>query len=331
MEGRDVLSDEMRLVPGARVLIATADELEARRLDAYLEDAGHTPLLAFDGRQALNRVRQDDPEVALLDIDLPGPNAYQVCERIKFHPTSRFVAVIVVAPIEDHQHRVRGLEVGADDFLARPVDRLDLLARVKSMVRVKRLDEQATTAERMIYSLARLLEAREGSGSSEYIARLACILGEAIGLPDEDLDALRKSSLLHDIGKLAVREEVLLKNGALSRDEYDELRIHPEMGETFCGPLGYADAVLPVIRYQRERWDGEGYPDGLHGEQIPLLARIISIADAYVTMLSPRPYRGPMSPEAAQATLRAGAAKQWDPTLIDIFLAELEKRELVAA
>jgi len=325
-----VLSDDAWLNAGARVLVAVSADAEAQEIAAALEAVGHSAYVALTGNDALRSMRRDDPEAAVLDLSLQQPNAYQVCERIKAHPSTRHIPVILLVQPGATEERLRGLEVGADDFLSLPVNRLDLQARIRSIVRMKRLNEQAHTTENVIFGLAQLLERKAETlgGNPERVAKYAVMLGEAVGLPEEDLEILHKGAALHDIGKLAVREGVLLKNDRLSPEEYSEIQSHAEVGERLCGPLGYADLLLPLIRYHRERWDGKGYPDGLHGLQIPLLARILSVADAYVAMLSPRPYRPAMPPERAQATLHEGAGAQWDPELVTLFLDELAKRGL---
>ncbi len=326
-------SDDLRLLPGARVLIAEQEETHARLAADYLEAVGHTALLAGDGEEALRMIRSHDAEVLLLDVNIRRLNAYQLCERVKSHPTTRNIPVIMIVSPTAQDEKIRGLEVGAEDFLTRPVNKLELLARVKSLVKVKRLNDQVETTESVIFGLARMLESKMSRAGSDAdrLGDYACLIGRAIGLMDEDLETLRKGAVLHDIGKIAVREEVLLKAGKLSEDEYNEVKLHPEVGERICGPLRDADGVLPIIRHHQERWDGRGYPDGLHGEQIPLLARIMAIADAYDAMLSPRPYRPPMTPEQAQGHLRSGAGSQFDPYLVDVFLGALRRAEPIAA
>lgn len=326
-------SEDLGLVPSARVLVAERHEPNARHVAEYLEAVGHTVLLASDGEEALRSIRRDDPEIAILDVGIPRLNAYQLCERVKNHPTTRNISVIMLVSPSAQDEKIRGLEVGAEDFLCRPVNKLELLARVKSLVKVKRLNDQVETTENVIFGLARMLENKVSSSASDYqrLADHACLLGRALGLMEEDLDILRKGAILHDIGKIAVREEVLQKPGSLSEEEFNEIKLHPEVGERICGPLRCADLVLPIIRHHQERWDGKGYPDGLRGEQIPLMARILSIADAYDAMLSPRPYRPALEPEEAQENLRQGAGAQWDPHLIDVFLAAVRRREHVPA
>ena len=326
-------SEDLRLSPGARVLVAERDEQGGRQAAEYLEGVGHTVLTARDGEEALRRIRAEDPEVALLDVGIRRLNAYQLCERVKSHATTRNIPVIMLVSPFAQDEKIRGLEVGAEDFLARPINKLELLARVKSLVKVKRLNDQVETTESVIFGLARMLESKMSHAGSdaERLADYACLIGEALGLMAEDLDTLRKGAVLHDIGKIAVREEVLLKPGKLSDEEYNEIKLHPELGERICGPLRDADKVLPIIRHHQERWDGKGYPDGLAGEQIPLLARIMAIADSYDAMLSPRPYRPALSAEQAQCHLRSGAGTQWDPYLVELFLGALRKHSLLAA
>lgn len=326
-------SDDLRVAPGARILVAERSEQSARQVAEYLEPVGYSVILALDGEEALRSIRRDDPELALLDVGIPRLNAYQLCERVKNHPTTRNIPVVMLVSPSAQDEKIRGLEVGAEDFLCRPVNKLELLARVRSLVKVKRLNDQVETTESVIFGLAKMLESKVSDAVSDWerLADYACLLGQAIGLTEEDLDILRKGSLLHDIGKIAVREEVLLKKGQLSTEEYNEVKLHPEVGERICGPLRCADQVLPIIRHHQERWDGKGYPDGLFGEQIPLLARILSIADAYDAMLSPRPYRPALTPDQARENMRRGAGSQWDPNLVEVFLSAVRRRDPIAA
>jgi putative two-component system response regulator len=304
-------SDDLRLVPGARVLVAERSEPNARQVAEYLKAVGYEVLVAMDGEDALRSIRRDDPEVAILDVGIPRLNAYQLCERVKNHPSTRNIPVVMLVSPSAQDEKIRGLEVGAEDFLCRPVNKLELLARVKSLVKVKRLNDQVETTENVIFGLARMLERKVSNTGSDWerLADHACLLGQALGLTEEDLDILRKGAILHDIGKIAVREEVLMKPGSLSSEEYNEIKLHPEVGERICGPLRCADQVLPVIRHHQERWDGKGYPDGLRGEQIPLLARILSIADAYDAMLSPGPTAPPSSRKRRSGTCWREAAR----------------------
>lgn len=310
----------------ARVLVVEPDAEDFATLSAVLSEAGHFVVSAADRDMALQSIRKDDPEVVLVAADSSSINAYQFCERIKSHPSSRSIPVLLITSRDDSPRRNRGLEVGADDFLCRPVDAAELLARVKTNVRLKRLTDQVDTTESIIFGMASLTGARSPgqNGSTVTVVELVESLGQALGLPDEELETLRKSAVLNDIGKIAVREEVLLKAGTLTDSERNEIRIQPEVAERICRPMRDADLLLPVLRHCRERWDGGGYPDGLSGEAIPQLARILSIADAYEAMLSPRPYRPALSPEQARESLRTAAGTQFDPDMVEQFLALVE-------
>lgn len=316
---------ERTLTPGARILIA-ADPGCATRLADCLSEAGHEPFAAHDGDEALRRVRQDDPELAILDTILGRLNGYQICERLKSHPTTRAIPVVLLAEAADPQARARGIAVGAEDLLAARFDPGDLLFRVHSLVQMRRLREQLTYTEKVLFDVARALESRESGedGPCDTIAQLACRLGRAVGLPGDALSVLHRSALLHDIGKVGVRESLLLKADRLTGAEMKDVRRHPEIGEDLCAPLPWAEEVLPVIRHCRERWDGDGYPDGLKEAEIPLLARVLSVADGYHAMTSPRPYRPAMTCAAAAQALREGAGSQWDPELVTVFLRVME-------
>jgi putative two-component system response regulator len=315
---------ELGLTPGARVLIAGETTCMARLSD-FLASAGHEPMAAQDGEEVLRRVRNDDPELALLGIGLGRLNGYQVCERLKAHPHTRTIPVVLVLDAPDDEARQRGVAVGVEDFLTRGCDPLELLARVKSLVQVKRLNEQLEHAESVVYDLARTLERRDTGegGEAETLADYACLLGRAAGLGAEELSVLRQGAMLHDIGKIAIRESILLKSERLTPEEYNEVKLHPVIGEQLCAPLRCAEDVLPVIRHHQERWDGQGYPDGLKGAETPLLARILAIADGFSAMTTDRPYRPAFSRAKAAEVLRDGAGTQWDPELIALFLREV--------
>jgi putative two-component system response regulator len=220
--------------------------------------------------------------------------------------------------------------VGADDFLVKPFNKLELLTRVKSLVRVKRLNDQLDQSESVIYKLARVLEEKDEfrQHHSERLACLATRLGQALDLPADAVETLRVAAALQDIGTVGVRESILQKRGSLTEEEYAEIKQHPVIGEQICAALRCADDVGPLIRYHQERWDGQGYPDGLRGGQIPVLARIMAVADAYSALTSDRAYRKALSPHEAARILEEGAGSQWDPTLVRVFLDAVIADEL---
>jgi putative two-component system response regulator len=323
-------SDDLRLIPGARVLVADDHERHVELLDGYLSAVGHDCLHAYNGEEALVRARSDAPELLLLDVGMPRLNGYQVCERIKRHPSLRQIPVILMLEDGAMEDKLRGVEVGADDFLIKPFNKLELLTRVKSLVRVKRLNDQLDQSEAAIYQLARVLEQKDEfrQHHSERVAAYSVRLAQALELPREEQGYLRTAAALQEVGIVGVRESILQKPERLTNAEYEEIKRHPVIGENLCAALRCADEVGPVIRYHQERWDGEGYPDGLRGEQIPLLARVMAVADAYTALTAVRPYRPAMPPEQAAQVLRDGAGSQWDPSLVRVFLDRVVDDEL---
>src|SRR5436190_5499463 len=242
--------DDLRLIPGARVLVADDHEQYVELLDGYLSAVGHDCLHAYDGEEALRRVRSDAPELLVLDVGMPRLNGFQVCERIKRHPTLRQVPVILMMDEGTMEEKLRGIEVGADDFLTKPFNKLELLTRVKSLVRGKRLNDQLDQSEAVIYNLARVIEEKDEyrQHHSERLASLTSRLAQAIGLSGEEIETLRMGAALHDIGTVGVRESILHKRGSLTAEEHDEIKRHPVIGERLCAALRCWDDVAPLVR-----------------------------------------------------------------------------------
>jgi putative two-component system response regulator len=316
---------DFQMVPAARVLVAEGSPMGEQPIAETLQAAGHQVVASQGGEEVLVAIRRHDPEIVLLDVHIPRPNAFQITERLKSHPTTCNIPVVLLIPSRDRQAnaiRLRGLAVGADDFLLRPIHEIDLHTRVRSLVTAKRLSDQAETTEGVIFGLARMLDRKMSSSlcDIERLGEFAAMLGRAAGLPPSELDILARAAVLHDIGKVAVREELLRKPGALSAAEFEEVKLHAEVGARLCESLREADDLLPVVRHLRERWDGSGYPDGLRGVQIPVLARILAIADAYDALISERPHRPAFSDARAREVLLEGSGIQWDPQLVAMFL-----------
>ena len=303
-------------------MLVVDDERANRELiRVYLHDVDCDVLEACRGENALDVIRRQRVDLILLDINMPGPDGFEVCSQVKRAPETRLVPVVIVtgrSALDDH---VKALDAGADDFIVKPVRKPELVARVRSLLRVKALYDRLDDSDRVIFTLAAAVEAKDDytEAHTERVAISARRLGQSMGLGEAALDALYRGGMIHDIGKIGIPDAILRKTGALSVEETQLMRRHPLIGERIVSGLRSADALRSIIRHHHERIDGHGYPDGLAGDDIPLLARIVAVCDAYDAMVSERPYRYGHRPEHALAELRAGAGTQWDSEIVTIF------------
>jgi putative two-component system response regulator len=294
-----------------RVLIVDDVDGNVQLAASVLEPQGYSVSSAHTGREALEAVDRDQPDLILLDVMMPELDGFEACRMLKAHARTRLIPVVLVTALRNPENRIRGLEAGADDFITKPFNPHELRARVRSLVRIKRYTDDLESADAMILSLAMMMEARDltTDGHCQRLASYANALGARIGLQDSDLAALRRGGFLHDIGKIGIPDAILMKQGPLTPDEFTLMQTHTIIGDRLCGELRSLRAVRPIVRSHHERLDGSGYPDGLRGDNIPLLAHIMGIVDVYDAMTSTRPYRLPTSPAAACAELRREAAR----------------------
>jgi putative two-component system response regulator len=282
-------------------------------LQRLLTAEGYVVLTANDGEEALGAVDRFLPDVILMDVRMPNRDGFSACSVLKARPVTRLIPIVLMTGSAEREDRVRAIEAGADDFLMKPVDQTELKARVRSLIRLKRYTDELDTAETVIMSLARTIEARDPytEGHCERLARYAVLIGQRLGLPDEDLAALHRGGFLHDVGKIAIPDAILSKAGPLTDEEREQMRAHTTVGEHLCGDLRALKRVRPIIRHHHERLDGSGYPDGLRGDDIPLLAQIIGVVDVFDALTTDRPYRAACSADEALAELRHEIARGW--------------------
>jgi putative two-component system response regulator len=311
--------------PAPTILGVDDHPMNLELLADYLEGTGCVFRTASDGEAALDAIDRSRPDLVLLDVVMPGMDGIEVCRRIKADVANRLLPVVLVTSLTSLDDRVRGLEAGADDFLSKPIDRHELMARVLTLIRVKEVYDQLDDAEHVMAAFARVVEARDGATEAhvERVARLARALGEACGLRGTELDLTYFGGVVHDIGKVGVPDSVLLKEGPLGPEELRVMRRHVSIGVDIARELRSATSVIPIIKHHHERFDGTGYPDGLAGSEIPRVAMIIAICDAYDAMTSDRPYRSAMSASTAIAELRHGSGTQWEPELVGLFLSRV--------
>ena len=291
-----------------------------------LRRRGFDVVTAQDGATALARAESERPDVVLLDVQMPQLNGFEVCRRLKDMPRTRLLPVVLITGLTTSEDRIRGIDAGADDFITKPFVAGELEARVRSLCRLKRYTDDLDSAEHMILTLARTIEARDPNtaGHCERLATYAVRLGQDLGLTDEQLVALRRGGFLHDVGKVAIPDAVLLKPGRLTESEFTLIKQHPIVGDGLCSELRSLTLVRPIVRHHHERFDGTGYPDGLAGDDIPLLAQIMSVVDTYDALTTARPYKPALTPDAARRELSEEVKRGWkSATLVDAFVRSL--------
>ena len=307
------------------------DQLPNRELlDELLSAQGFKVIVASDGAEALKQVANESIDLVILDVMMPHLNGFEVCEKIKSSPDTYLIPVILITALSEKQDRIEGIKAGADDFLTRPVDRTELLARVRSLLKLKQRTDELERAETVLFTLARSIEGKDPytHGHCERLAEYSATLATHLGLPEEQVVALRRAGVVHDIGKIAVPDSILLKPSKLTPEEWKLVQEHPIVGERICEPLKSFRLVLPVIRYHHEKFNGSGYPDGLAGENIPVTARVLQIVDVYDALTTIRPYKPAFSTSDALQTMKEEVAKGWwDPDIFDQFERLVKKHE----
>ena len=308
----------------ARILVVDDDALIRQILADQLVEAGYLVSTARDGEEALAKVAAESPDLVLLDVIMPRLDGFEVCRRLKSDERTILIPVVMITVLTATQERIKGIEVGADDFLSKPFNPQELMTRVRSLLKLKRYTDELENAETVLFTLALSVEARDPCTRDhcDRLARASVALGKTLGLPRDQLRALHRGGILHDLGKIATPDAILLKPGALTEVEGVVIRKHPLIGERICAPLRSLHLVLPIIRHHHERRDGSGYPDGLAGEAISLPAQILQCVDIYDALTSTRPYRPAYNHEQTCAILRQEAAQGWrDPRLVEALIA----------
>ena len=302
--------------------ILIADDIEVNRelLREILSAEHYRIVQAEDGEQASQLLEEGEVDLALLDVMMPGRSGFAVCRALKSNPDTRLIPVVMVTSLAASEDRVQGIEAGADDFLNKPVNKEELLARVRSLLKIKQFTDELEHAENVLFALALSIEAKDPytEGHCDRLSESSEALAKRLSLSEEELIALRRGGVVHDIGKVAVPDQILLKPGPLTPEERKVMQQHTVVGAGICSPLKSFRSVLPIIRHHHEKIDGSGYPDGLKGDTIPLTARILQIVDIYDALTTDRPYRKAMTPDRAFALMREEVKRGWwDGALLD--------------
>jgi putative two-component system response regulator len=313
-----------RVVFDRPTILVVEDEPHIREvLSGLLGALGYRLLMAASAEQALDALSVVTPDLVLTDVHLGAMSGIELCAQLKADPRYELMPVVILTAVGDLEARVAGLAAGADDFFTKPVEFVELRTRLGALLRVRQLLSQLDRAEAVITTLALTIEARDPYtlGHCDRLSRYAVALGEALGLDQEMLRALRLGGYLHDLGKIAVPDGILLKPGPLDPLEQERIRAHPGAGSDLVLGLRSLELVRPIMRHHHEKWDGSGYPDGLKGEAIPLGARIISVVDVFDALHTDRPYKTALSrSDAVSLLIRETDAGYWDPRVVDSFL-----------
>jgi len=314
----------MRYSNAGKILIVDDEAQNVEVLSRLMIRLGYDIQTASNGESALEAVARERPDLVLLDVNMPGLDGVEVCRQLKNDVSTRLIPIVIITTLTATDDRIRGIEAGADDFLSKPPVFSELEARVRSLTRLKRYTDELDSAESVILTLGLTIEARDPytQGHCQRLARYATALGARLGLDEDQMIALHRGAFLHDVGKVGIPDAVLLKAGPLTADERALMQQHTVIGHKLCRELRLLEDVSPIVRHHHERPDGTGYPDGLQGETIPLLARTLNVVDAYDALTTERPYKAAQSLDQAFRTLREEVRNGWRfESLVEEFIS----------
>ena len=318
------------------ILIVDDEPAGLHTLESILDGQGYQIVMAQSGPEALEKTRQLLPDVILLDVMMPGMDGFEVCRTIRNDPLLAEIPILMLTALDDRKSLLIGLESGADDYITKPYDRYELRARLLGITRLNRyrklLNERANLEqahEKLLsaydatiegWSHAMDLRDKETEGHTLRVTKLSEQLGTIMGVEAEDLVYMRRGALLHDIGKLGVPDSILLKPAKLTDEEWTIMRQHPQYAYDMIQPIEYLRPALDIPLCHHEKWDGSGYPRGLKGEEIPLVARIFAVVDVWDALISDRPYRPAWDKEKALTYIKEQSGKHFDPYVVENFL-----------
>lgn len=330
-----------------QILIIDDEPIARDTLEALLTGQPYDLIFAENGMEGIARAKEILPDVILLDVMMPLMNGYQVCIQLRANETLREIPVLLITALDDRDSRITGLRAGADDFITKPFDSLELLTRLQSVIRLNRFrriveqrselghlhEELLISYDKTIEGWSRALDLRdkETEGHALRVTRKTIQLAQAAGITDEEtIRHIWRGSMLHDVGKLGIPDAILLKPGKLSDEEWAIMRKHPTYAYEWLSSIDFLLPALDIPYCHHEKWDGSGYPRGLKGDEIPIAARLFAIIDVWDALTSDRPYRKAMSPTEAMKLILSQSKIHFDPAVVSLFLGQLEKDPLFA-
>jgi putative two-component system response regulator len=317
--------------PPSTILIVDSEDINRRLLKGIFKTAPYRMLESRKASEAMALLQSEKIDLVILDLMLPEMSGPELCRWMKADRRTQLIPVLMITNVQGVENEIVGISSGADEFLIKPLHPAVVRTRIRAMLRNKALIDSLEEAETILFALAQTVEQRDVY-TGQHCQRLAItsvLLGEALGLSDSALTALYRGGYLHDIGKIAIPDRILFKQGVLSAAEWEIMRSHPIRGEQICQTMKSLWPVLPIIRNHHERWDGSGYPDGLAGEEIPLLARILQVADIYDALTTARSYKPALSHEEASALMEEEVRRGWrDPELVPLFVSTIQAKHV---
>lgn len=314
----------------AKILIVDPNPLSRMTALDLLSLDGYEVVEADDATSIFALVAEQQPDSILLDAMMRQVDSFALCRQLKENPDTANIPIILTTLTDNRQIRLKAMQANADDVLVKPLDRIELSTRVKSLVNQKRLNDGFDGLEQVLFTIAKAVDNRSvGKDASVRVISLVKSFGEYLGLSRQESDNLIFASRIHDIGTIAIPDAVMLKEGELTCEERELIRQHVLFGEQICQPLFNRSGVLPIIRHHHEKWDGTGYPDGLSGNEIPYLAQIFQVIDIYDALTSDRPHKKAYSPVEALRILKEETQQGWrNPKLVEQFIAFIGSQEV---
>jgi putative two-component system response regulator len=308
-------------LPTAKIIIVDENPLSRMTaIDLLLLD-GYEVIEADNPTSVLNKIIEQQPDLILLNTQLTEVDSFTLCRQLKENYRTNNIPVVFTTLINNRDERIKAMEAGGNDVLLKPLNRIELSTRVKSLINQKRINDGLNQTEQVLFTIARVIDKRSVTkGGMVRVASLVKSFGEYLGLSGHEIDDLAFAAHLHDIGTIVIPDAVMLKVGELTVEERELIRQHVLIGEEICQPLRNRSGVLPIVRHHHERWDGTGYPDGLSGTTIPYLAQVFQVIDIYDALTSDRPHKQAYSPAEALEIMQEETKKGWrNPELIEQF------------
>jgi putative two-component system response regulator len=334
-----------------KVLVVDDEDRNLRLMEAMLIPLGYEVILAKDGEEALAKVQITPPDVILLDIMMPKMDGYEVARRLKEKEETRLIPIVMVTALREVEDRIRALEVGADDFLSKPVEKTELRARVQSLIKVKAyydhmknyqreleaevakrtedlrkaFDKIKVTSLETIFRLSRAAEYRDEETGTHILrmSHYSAVVARSLGLNETVVESILYAAPMHDVGKIGIPDRILLKPGKLDPREWEIMKEHTTIGGRILegSQAGFIKLAQVIALTHHERWDGSGYPAGLKGTGIPQAGRITAIADVFDALTSKRPYKEAFPVDQSLAIIRSENGAHFDPQVVEAFFA----------